>query len=112
MTTTPITIEPGVLMQAGTASLLTSPMTGAVQVLNATFANNGAGVNFISVYVVRSGGAPGAANLVVPNQAIPPGGTFVSPELWGRNLAAGDTLWGFATNASEVMCMIDGVGFS
>lgn len=105
--TTALALQPGTQL-VDSASPLTSAFTTAAQITSAVFTNTNSSVEKITVYVVRSGGAAGPANIVMDAQPVAPGQAYVARELAGRNLAIGDTIWGSSTNPSKVNCIIDG----
>ena len=76
------------------------------------FSNTNSTIETISVYLVRSGGAPGPTNLKVPNKLLFIGGTYVAPEFEGAVLNAGDALWGFATDGAAVNYTLNGAAIS
>lgn len=110
MTTAPVVLQPGATLPASSAILMT-PVTATVQIVSAVFANTDAGVNTFQAYLVRSGGAPGPTNLIIPGQQLAPNQTYVSPELRGCYLESGDALYGNATNGGVVTVVVNGVSF-
>ena len=106
-TITASALQPGMFLAAATAIFC---MPNAVcQITSAVFTNTDTSVETITVYLVRSGGAAGPANILISAQPLAPGQAYIARELSGRNLAAGDYLAGFATNASKVIAVIDGI---
>lgn len=111
MTATATVLGQGQLA-AGTAAIMMSPATALTTLTSVTFANTNTAVEVISAYLVRAGGAPGPSNLLIPGQTLAPNQTYVSPELRGRTLNAGDALYGFSTDGSVVSFVIDGAVYS
>lgn len=58
----------------------------------AALVNTTAAAVAASVYLVPSGGAPGAANCLISARAIAPGETYFCPELINQGLLAGGTV--------------------
>lgn len=107
MTATPTALGDGQLA-AGVAAIMMTPVTGLTVLGNVTFSNTNGAVEPISIYLVRSGGAPGPANLKIPAQTLAVAETYVSPELAGMVMNTGDALYGFATDGSVVNFSING----
>ena len=57
----------------------------------------------LTVYIVKSGGAAGAANTITFARSIPAGSTDLLPELCGHVLGAGDFI---ATNAGTASAIV------
>jgi len=113
VTATPTALGDGQLA-AGTAAIMMMPVTGSPTVLtNVVFSNTNTVVEPITIYLVRSGGAPGPSNIKI-NVTLPPApsGGYVSPELAGTVLNAGDALYGFAADGGVVNFSISGAVFS
>ena len=108
MTVTALPIQSGTQLE-GSAAPVTGALTSAAQITTAVFTNTGGSVELVTIYLVRSGGAAGPANIVMDAQPIAPKQAYVARELSGRNLAIGDTLWGFATDPSTVNAIVDGL---
>lgn len=111
MTATPTTLGDGQLA-AGTAAIMMAPATGLTVLGNVTFSNDNSAGETISVYLVRSGGAPGPANLKIVAQFLAIGEAWVSPELAGMVLNLGDALYGFSTHGSVVAYTVNGAVFA
>ena len=94
------------------ATIMMTPATALSTLTQVTFSNTKNAAETIEVYLVPSGGAPGPGNLIIPGQLLAPNQTYVSPELRGRTLNAGDALYGFSTDALVVGFWIDGVVWS
>jgi hypothetical protein len=99
-------------LAAGSAAIMMPPATALTSLTSVAFSNTNTAVEVIAVYLVRSGGAPGSANLIIPGQTLAPNQTYVAPELKGRTLNAGDALFGFSTHGSVVNFVIDAAVYS
>jgi len=113
MTITAVKPVPTQLL-AGSATALGTPVpSGVVQNLTrVSFANTDTSAHQVTVYCVPTSGSPGAGNEVLPATTIQPGQTYVSPELSGLNMIAGDQLYAFADTANKVNITASGVQFS
>lgn len=100
-------------LAAGSAAIMMAPALALTTLTSVVFTNTNTAVEVISVYLVRAGGAPGPGNIKV-NVTLPPAPStgYVSPELQGKTLNAGDALYGFATDGSVVNFTIDGAVYS
>ena len=107
MTITAVALQPGIQLPA-TVDPVISALTTAAQITSAVFTNTNSSVELVTIYLVRSGGAPGPANIVIDAQPIAPKQAYVARELSGRNLAGGDTLWGFSTDDAVTNVVVDG----
>lgn len=109
MTVTALTLVSGIQLPASAINLFQA--TNPTQITSAAFTNTSGSSVAITVYLVRSGGVAGPANIITPPGAsglIAAGTALVPPELRGKNLAAGDSIWAFAATANEVNVCIDG----
>lgn len=66
----------------------------------------------VTVYVVASAGSATAANQIITAKVLQPGEAYVSPELAGLELIAGDQLYALADTASKVNLTISGITVS
>lgn len=104
------TVTPTVLYQggqlAGAVALLFTARanTTATIITSATFTNADTGSHTFTVYVVRSGGTPGLANILIDAQSIGAKAAYVSPELQNVMLGPGDSIQAFADTGAEVTC--------
>ena len=73
-----------------------------------TITNGTAGAVTLSVNIVASGGAAGAANLVVSAKSVAAGETYTCPELVGQILNAGDFISTIASAATSLVIRISG----
>lgn len=62
----------------------------------------------LSAYIVPSGGAIGAENLVIDNKSIEAHDTYLCPELAGRRLDAGDAVHMVASDVATLSLRMDG----
>ena len=87
----------GTLAAAADTTQYTAP-TGTRTIIDKfTACNNDAAARTLTVNLVASGGAVGAANQVVKTKTLAAGETYTFPELVGHVLATGDFI---STNAS------------
>lgn len=82
------------VVNANTKAILTS----------ATFTNTDTANRTLTVYIVRSGGSAGPANVLIDALSLAPNQAYVSPEIWGETLLAGDALWWLADVAAKITC--------
>ena len=73
-----------------------------------TATNTSAGNVTISVNLVTSGGAAGAANLIVDTRSIAPDETYTFPELVGHVLNTGDYISTLAGTATAITIRASG----
>lgn len=102
---------------ADAAAIMMAPVPAATPLAGATTINGAitrvvltdtsGGGNAVTVYLVRSGGAPGPTNIIIDNITLPDT-PYVSPELRNAVVNVGDALYGFATAGNEVNFEIDG----
>lgn len=104
MTVTPSVLYAGGQLTASATLLYTSPANTKTIITSATFTNTDSVARLLTAYVVRSGGSAGAANLLIDQQSIATKAAYVSPELPGQILAAGDAIWALADSATVVTC--------
>lgn len=107
MTTTPAVLAPqqfvpDVATQAHTAAGVGSWIDHAL------FANVGGAPASITVYLVPAGGAVGDDTKAVPPVSLAPGETTTLPDLVGRFLAAGESVWWTASLADSINGAITG----
>lgn len=74
----------------------------------ATIVNTTAAPVTLSVNVVESGGAAGAANLVIDGASIAAHGTYLCPELAGKRLDASDFVSMIAGAANSLTLRMEG----
>ena len=95
------------------AAQYTAPANTVTIIKRAVFTNTSAGARTITAHVVPSGGSVANATMLINGQAlaVPPGAgsSYVSPELAGVVLNAGDTLQCFADAATSVTLSVNGI---
>lgn len=106
MAIAPATLVPGGFLGSSVGAVFLA--TASTQMTSAAFTNTDTSARTITVYIVRTGGAAGASNVLVQAQTLAPGMTFLADQLSGKNLAAGDSLQAFASTAGVVNAVIDG----
>lgn len=104
-----MTITPRVLYAGGQIGNVAAPLyvvpANTKAILNAaTFTNTDTADRLLTVYIVRSGGAPTPANTLIDAMTLRPGQAYVSPELLGQTLASGDAVQAMADAASLITC--------
>lgn len=91
------------------AALYTAPAgVKAVVVRAAVFTNTSGSARTFTVYVVRSGGSPGAGNIVINAQSVAAGAAYVSSELANLVLGAGDSVQALASATSSINAVLSG----
>jgi len=91
MTATAKPLIDALLVLAATTTQYTSPGGGKGTILDKVSGTNTTGAAAtITVYLVKSGGAAGAANTITSAQSISAGQAYTFPELVGHLLGPGD----------------------
>jgi hypothetical protein len=88
--------------------LFTNPGASKGVINRAVFTNVTGTPQSITVYVVRSGGGPTAANTVISAYNIQPGEAYVSPELSSLVLGGGDTVQALSSAAASITTVASG----
>lgn len=109
MSLTAISLVQGVQLPNAVASQYLAPANSKVIIRHVTFTNTTAGAITVTAYVVPNGGSPGAASTVMSAQSVAGNATYVSPELSGIVLNAGDTLQCFASAATSISMNASGI---
>jgi len=105
-----MTVRAAVLYTGGqltnTASILfmAGYNTAGTVITTASFTNTDTVAHSITVYIVRNGGSPGAANVIIDNRQLAPDETYTSLELQNQILNLGDTLQALADTSGKVTC--------
>lgn len=87
--------------------------TGATQVIKRAIFSNYSGASVtITVNVVAGGGSATTSNQVIDAVSIAAGSTYVSPELSGMTLVAGDQIFALASANSSVNMTVSGIQFT
>ena len=90
----------------------TSPTGTTSVVKRALFSNTTASPQTITVNVVQFGGSASASNQVINARTVAPGETYVSPELAGVVLAAGDFIQALASAGASITFMASGINIT
>ena len=114
MTVTVKVLYTGGQLTNAAATLFTSPTNTTTVITNATFTNVDSGARLLTVWVVRSGGSASASNIIIGASAagfsLASGQAYVSPELAGVVLAAGDFIQAKA-DANSVITVAEISGY-
>jgi hypothetical protein len=110
MSSTPKVLLPGTFVANGAVALLyTSPANGKGTWLdNVTALNDNAAVQQLTVQKVPAAGAAAAVNQLVKAKPVNAGATDLLPEVRGKFLNPGDSLWAGATAATAITMEISG----
>jgi hypothetical protein len=106
---TQLQLIPPLQLAAAVAVVLTAPANTTYRIGRAGFSNPTAAAIAVTCYLVASGGAPSAANVLIDALVVAAGATYVSPELAGLVIPAGATLQAFAGTAAAVVMYASGV---
>lgn len=109
MTTTALALVPDATLTASDAIYYPCPSNTTANVKRAVFTNTSASAVTITVNIVRSGGTSGTSNILIPGKAIAPNDTYVSPEMAGLTLQAGDAIHAQASTSGVVNLMVSGI---
>ena len=101
MSVTPKTIVPAQLATTAT-TYYTAPANVRSIIRKVTFTNPTAGAVTVTVYLVPSGGAAGATNVLVSAMSVGAGETFECFEAQGQVLQAGGLLQALCSAASSL----------
>ncbi len=89
--------------------LYTSPVGGkGTWIDKATALNHTASAAVLSVNVVPSAGVPGTTNLLIQTKSIAPAATDLLPELVGKFLNPGDSIYALGGTASAIAFAVNG----
>ncbi len=110
---TPKPLYTGGQLTASAATLYTSPTNTKTIVTQAVFTNVDTVARLLTVWIVRAGGAASDANLLIDEKSLAVGEAYVSPELAGKMLGAGDFIQAKADATTAITCAgIDGYQIS
>jgi hypothetical protein len=104
-----ITLVQGVQLPASVGIQYTAPSNSKVIIRHATFCNTTAGAITVTAYIVPNGGSVGDPTTVISAQSLAGHAAYVSPELSGVVLNAGDTLQCFASAATSISLNASGI---
>jgi hypothetical protein len=109
MTTTALPLIQDATLTTSSAVYYTCPVNTTAVIKRAVFTNTSGSAVTVTCNVVRSGGSAGTGNVIIPAKAISPNDTFVSPELAGMTLSAGDQIFASCSTGGVVNLMASGV---
>lgn len=109
MSLTAITLVQNLQLPASIATQYTAPANSKVIIRHAIFTNTTGGAITVTAELVPNAGTAGAPATVMSAQSIAAGGTYVSPELAGIVMNAGDTLQCFASAATSISMNASGI---
>lgn len=109
MTTTALPLVADATLTAADVAYYTCPANTTANVKRAVFTNTSANAVAITVNVVRNGGSSATKNVIVPGKPIAPTDTYVSPELAGLTLLAGDAIHAQAGTTGVINMMVSGI---
>ena len=104
MTITAKALYRGGQLTTAAASLYASPTSVTTIVDSTSFANTDGAGHALTVYIVRSGGKPTPANVLIPGRKIDGNSTDLADELSGVTLGPGDAIYAKADAGSVVTC--------
>lgn len=99
----------GVQLPNAVSIRYTCPANTRIVIRHAVYTNTTAGAITVTAYVVPSGGSVADATTVISAQSIAGHAAYVSPELSGIVLNAGDTLQDFASAAASISLNASGI---
>jgi hypothetical protein len=109
MTVRAYRLIPGSQLTNAAATYFTSPAATTTVVKRALFSNTTATTQTITVNVVTSGGSSSVSNQVINARAVAPGETYVSPELAGVVLGAGDFIQALSSANASITFVASGI---
>lgn len=109
MSVAPLTLVQGVQLPASVTPQYTCPTNSKVVIRHVTFTNTDTGSRTVTAHLVPAGGSVSASTMVMDAQSIAASATYVSPELSGIVMNAGDTLQMFADTAAKVSVNASGI---
>ena len=105
----PIVLKANFQLPNAVAIQYTCPANSAVVIRHVTFTNTDSGAHTVTAHLVPNGASVTAATMVIDAQSISSKATYVSPELSGIVMNAGDTLQCFADAAAFVSMNASGI---
>lgn len=102
-------LVPGSQLTTAAVAYYTSPTGTTAVIKRAVFSNTTAAPQTITVNVVPAAGAVAAANQVINARTVAPGESYVSPELAGVVLGAGDSLQALSSAGAAITLMVSGI---
>lgn len=105
MTVSPAVLYTGGQLGTSVTTLVTAEFRTTGTVITAvSFTNTDTVPHTFTVYIVRNGETPSAANQVIDARQLAPGQTYTSIELQNQILEGGDTIQALADTAAKVTC--------
>lgn len=110
MSSTSKVLFPSAFLANGAVALLyTSPVGGKGTYLDvATALNDNAAAQTVTINIVPAGGGVAAGNQQVKAKSVAAGVTDLLPEIRGKFLAAGDSVWGAGGAATSISLFLSG----
>lgn len=105
----PAKLVQGVQLGTTAASEYTSPANTKTIIKSCQLTNTTSTAATATVYLVASGGSPGAANTVISAVNIAPGATYNCPEVINQVLMPGDSIQALAGTASAISMQAAGI---
>ena len=99
----------GIDLPGAVAAQYTCPTNQNVLLKHGVFCNHTTGTVAITVYIVPAGASPAAANKIIDAYSITAHTTYVSPEVSGVVLQAGDSVQCFAGSATSIAINLSGI---
>ena len=104
----PAQLVPATQLTAGAASYYSAPANTGAEIQAATATNVTGTARTVTVYLVASGGAAGATNIVVQTRTVPANSAVQLWELIGQKVPTGASIWALADAATAVNLTIGG----
>ncbi len=104
MSLSPAVLYPGGQLGTGASTLYTSPVNAKTLITAGTFTNIDAVSRLLTVYLVRAGGSPSAANTLIDGLALASGQAYIASELEQQVLGPGDFIAALADASSAITC--------
>jgi hypothetical protein len=98
----------GVQLGVAAAVLYTVPANTLTTISAATLTNSTGSARTATLYLVPSGGTPGAANMILSARTISPGESYNVAQAIGQTIPAGATLQALADAAAAVTLVASG----
>lgn len=106
MSVTPAILQAGIAVGLSSTVLYACPGGVKAVVTRPLFVNRGGTPQTLSVNIVRSDNTTAP---LIPAVILGPGQAYVSPEISGLVMAAGDQLQATSTDASSIVAVISGI---
>ena len=96
-------------LPSAAAAQYACPLNSRVIIRHVVFTNTDSSARTVTAHIVPSGGSLSNATMVIDAQSIAAGAAYVSPELSGLVLNAGDQLECFADTGAKVTMNASGI---